>query len=349
MTCINKYLKWTGISIIGLLVVYLMISYWFISFLLILALVLLVVQTVLAKKYHFRNRLSLYLVLTMCFWLSATLVVSQLHIPKVVVVHRLFQTTKKATDTKQENELAKTTDTLETRLKNAWQPILTEQKNPVSIAIWADGQLITDQNSNEHFYTASIVKVAVATLLLHTIRENGETLDEDDLEPLRSMIEDSDNEDTTYLLDEKAGGLTALQAMFDTLNMNDTKVDEESWGLTQTTASDQIKLLRTVFETSDYLTKDEQAQIQELMRNVSDEQRFGIGTLSENVALKNGWLNDEKEDGSETWIVNSIGQVPSNDTPYLVAILSADNDTMESGENLLASLAAASNNVLNSK
>lgn len=335
-------------SIIGLLVVYLMISYWFISFLLILALVLLVIQTVLARKYHFRNRLSLYLVLTMCFWLSATLVVSQLHIPKFVVVHRLFQTTKKTTDTKQASE-TKTTDTLETRLKNAWQPILTEQKNPVSIAIWADGQLITDQNSNERFYTASIVKVAVATLLLHTIRENGETLDEDDLESLRSMIEDSDNDATTYFLQNKLGGFESLNQLFIALDMNDTKVDEESWGLTQTTASDQIKLLRTVFETSDYLTKDEQAQIQELMRNVSDEQRFGIGTLSENVALKNGWLNDEKEDGSETWIVNSIGQVPSNDTPYLVAILSADNDTMESGENLLASLAAASNNVLNSK
>lgn len=336
-------------SIIGLLVVYLMISYWFISFLLILALLLLVAQTVLARKYHFRNRLSLYLVLTMCFWLSTTLVVSQLHIPKVVAVHRLFQPTKKATDTKQDSEVIKTTNTLENYLKSAWQPILTEQKNPVSIAVWADGQLITDQNSNERFYTASIVKVAVATLLLHTVRENGESLDEDDLESLRSMIEDSDNEDTTYLLDEKAGGLTALQTMFDRLNMNDTKVDEESWGLTQTTASDQIKLLRTVFEPSDYLTTEEQEQIQELMRNVSDEQRFGIGTLSDNVALKNGWLNDEKEDGSETWIVNSIGQIPSNNTQYLMVMLSADNDTMESGEALLASLAAASNNVLNSK
>lgn len=336
-------------SIIGLLVVYLMISYWFISFLLILALLLLVAQTVLARKYHFRNRLSLYLVLTMCFWLSTTLVVSQLHIPKVVAVHRLFQPTKKATDTKQDSEVIKTTNTLENHLKSAWQPILTEQKNPVSIAVWADGQLITDQNSNERFYTASIVKVAVATLLLHTVRENGESLDEDDLESLRSMIEDSDNEDTTYLLDEKAGGLTALQTMFDRLNMNDTKVDEESWGLTQTTASDQIKLLRTVFEPSDYLTTEEQEQIQELMRNVSDEQRFGIGTLSDNVALKNGWLNDEKEDGSETWIVNSIGQIPSNNTQYLMVMLSADNDTMESGEALLASLAAASNNVLNSK
>lgn len=349
MTRINKYLKWTGMSIIGLLVVYLMISYWFISFLLILALLLLVAQTVLARKYHFRNRLSLYLVLTMCFWLSTTLVVSQLHIPKVVAVHRLFQPTKKATDTKQDSEVIKTTNTLENYLKSAWQPILTEQKNPVSIAVWADGQLITDQNSNERFYTASIVKVAVATLLLHTVRENGESLDEDDLESLRSMIEDSDNEDTTYLLDEKAGGLTALQTMFDRLNMNDTKVDEESWGLTQTTASDQIKLLRTVFEPSDYLTTEEQEQIQELMRNVSDEQRFGIGTLSDNVALKNGWLNDEKEDGSETWIVNSIGQIPSNNTQYLMVMLSADNDTMESGEALLASLAAASNNVLNSK
>lgn len=336
-------------SIIGLLVVYLMISYWFISFLLILALLLLVAQTVLARKYHFRNRLSLYLVLTMCFWISATLVVSQLHIPKVVAVHRLFQTTKKATDTKQDSEVTKTTNTLENQLKSAWQPILTEQKNPVSIAIWADGQLITDQNSNERFYTASIVKVAVATLLLHTVRENGESLDEDDLESLRSMIEDSDNEDTTYLLDEKAGGLTALQTMFDRLNMNDTKVDEESWGLTQTTASDQIKLLRTVFEPSDYLTTEEQEQIQELMRNVSDEQRFGIGVLSDNVALKNGWLNDEKEDGSETWIVNSIGQIPSNNTQYLMVILSADNDTMESGETLLARLTKVSDGILNSK
>lgn len=349
MTRIKKYIQAICLGIALLFVIYFLIRYWFVTCLLVLAILALVVQTSIARKFQLRNRLIVYLGITGLLWTIMTMTIIQFDIPKVFALPVISKNSASTQD-----EVAKqapTTDpTLEEKVKAAWQPILAQHKEPIALAVWVDNQLITDQTSNEPFYTASIVKVAVATRLLHTLQETNETLSADDAEALRSMIEDSDNEDTTYLLDEKLGGVTALNQLFKDLDMKDTTSDEESWGLTKTTASDQIKLLRTIFEPSDYLTTDIQNQIKELMQNVSTEQRFGLGVLSDQVALKNGWLNDEKEDGSETWIVNSIGAIPTNDNQdYLMAILTSENESMESGQALLQELAEATNQVIVSK
>ena len=60
------------------------------------------------------------------------------------------------------------------------------------------------------------------------------------------MIEDSDNDATTALLEDE-GGYKAPDKLFNKLGMADSAMDESAWGYSLTTASDQVTLLRVTY------------------------------------------------------------------------------------------------------
>ncbi|MGA3513619.1 hypothetical protein ACE5SQ_19045, partial [Lactiplantibacillus plantarum] len=69
----------------------------------------------------------------------------------------------------------------------------------------------TNDEEDRIYETASIVKVAVAMLLLHEKEVNQEELTEEEAERMSSMIRSSDNDATTALLNESLGGFESLQ------------------------------------------------------------------------------------------------------------------------------------------
>lgn len=346
---IGSLIGWILAALFGL---YILTRYWFITSLLILAALLLVIQTLLARKFQFRNRLSVYLVLVIAMITGSTYFALQADIPTVFAVSSLFKNNIITDPNAAHSPAATPTLTTEEQIQASFKEITAKVNNPVALAVYHDGQLITAQTTDEPFYTASIVKVSIAALLLHNATANKQALSAEDMDELTNMIENSDNDATTYLLEEKAGGFTALADFFKTLGMDDTVTTNETigWGLTQTTASDQIKLLRMVFEPSDYLTANDQATLKNLMLHVAEDQQFGLGILGDDVALKNGWLPDEKDDGSETWIVNSIGEVPLDDgSHYLMVVLTSENETQEAGEKLIETIATKVDQILHAK
>ena len=54
--------------------------------------------------------------------------------------------------------------------------------------------------------------------------------------------------------------------------------------------------------------------------------------------LKNGWL---PRSATNLWEINSIGEVEHDGQEYLVAVLSADNETMDDGVGLVQKAAKA--------
>ena len=119
---------------------------------------------------------------------------------------------------------------------------------------------------------------------------------------------------------------------------------DSSWGLSTTTAKDQIKLLNNIFYKSNLLSTDSQQYISSLMSNVESDQIWGVSASSDNFALKNGWL----ENGNEKWIINSIGYVKnSNGTSYTIAMYSDKNQSMQTGEEVLNQLARVTKPILN--
>ncbi|MCG8968826.1 MULTISPECIES: serine hydrolase [Streptomyces] len=187
--------------------------------------------------------------------------------------------------------------------------------------------------------TASIVKVDILATLLLQAQDTGRHLTAQERALAEPMIRNSDNAATNALW-RVIGGAPALEAANKRMGLTSTKGGPGAkWGLTQTTASDQIRLLLTVFDgtatskTASPLNKDSRAYIQTLMTRVASDQAWGVSAASgSDYALKNGWL---QRTTSGLWDVNSVGRVTVDGHRYLVAVLSGGSVSMSDGISLV--------------
>jgi beta-lactamase class A len=191
------------------------------------------------------------------------------------------------------------------------------------------------------FDTASIVKVDILAALLHRAQQEGRALTASERSLAAAMIERSDNAAATALF-EAVGGKAGLEAFNAVIGLSDTVVGSGGyWGLTQTTAADQLKLLQVVFGDDSVLSADSQAYEQALMSNVVDAQNFGVSAAADDAddaALKVGYLQRSR---TGLWDVTSIGEIEAGGHTYLVAVLSDGNRSFDSGVGLVDQVAQA--------
>jgi hypothetical protein len=190
--------------------------------------------------------------------------------------------------------------------------------------------------------TASIVKVAILATLLHRHEEDGTELSSYQRSLATQMIEDSDNNAATALWDDD-GGATGVQEFVDAAGMNDTTAGPGGyWGLTRTTAADQVRLLTLLVTPNGLLDASSRAYILGLMHSVTPEQAWGItaGAASGvTVAVKNGWLDDD----NGGWHINSLGVFTGGRHTYVMAVTTDDNPSEDYGIGTIETIAAAVN------
>lgn len=229
------------------------------------------------------------------------------------------------------------------QLKRQWKKDLAGTDSNVAIAVYSTktGETYTYNTTPGHKYqTASTIKV---TVLAGALLQNGGELDSQGRSYAKAMIENSDNDSTTALINNYLGGTDGLQETFNQFQMTNSHA-HEAWGNSTTTPADQIKLLNNIFFSSNKLTGSEQSYIKSLMSNVESDQDWGISAGSNHFAIKNGWLN---QDDSDKWIVNSIGYINgSNDNDYTIAVYTDDNNTMSSGKKLIEKLARSTKKIM---
>jgi beta-lactamase class A len=190
---------------------------------------------------------------------------------------------------------------------------------------------------NREFITASIAKADILATLLYQAQQDKSSLSDDEQNLATVMIEHSDNNAATSLWNDagQAGGVAAANKVF---GLRDTTPGPGiKWGLTATTANDQIRLLRLIFTTPSKLSPSSQAYIQRLMRHVSPEQAWGVPVTADSgtqPAVKNGWLPAPK-----LWAVNSIGSVTHNGHHLLMAVLSHYNYSYGGGISVVEGIA----------
>ncbi|MCV3296555.1 MAG: serine hydrolase [Oenococcus sp.] len=187
------------------------------------------------------------------------------------------------------------------------------------------GHKLTYYNGGTNFWLASSVKASILTAL---VKEDGPLTGDLDQEA-QAMITYSDNDAAVDLFDA-AGGFPALERLWSNLGMTETIPNYNGFGLSTSTAGNQIKLLQDIKT----LPAADHDYILNLMKGITASQRFGIGVMKD-PAFKNGWLN--ADNGS--WYVNSIGF--SEKERYLVAILTQNNTDQTSGEQLVSRIAAS--------
>ena len=167
--------------------------------------------------------------------------------------------------------------------------------------------------------TASIMKVDILETLLSRAQAEGETLTEEELELSRQMIEDSDNDAAQDLWD-LIGGAPAVAAYNARVGLKNTVPNEAGyWGLSTTSALDQVRLVEQICQSSALLTRTSRDYALDLMTHVDPAQAWGVSagvTPNAMVALKNGWLPFD-----DAWHVNSIGCVRGSGRDYVIAVL----------------------------
>lgn len=192
----------------------------------------------------------------------------------------------------------------------------------------------------EAFDTASIVKVDILATLLLQAQDEGRVLTATEKANATVMIENSDNTAATALWNAigQADGLNTANKSFGLTGT--AGGDGALWGLTQTTAADQLTLLRQVFGDDSKLSETSQAYVQGLMGDIAVDQQWGVSAAADGSdwALKNGWL---ARSTTGLWDINSIGRVTVDGHDYLVAVLSNGTKTKTQGISLVESVAKA--------
>lgn len=176
------------------------------------------------------------------------------------------------------------------------------------------------------FDTASIVKVTIMGDLLAQVQSHRGSLSVPERATMTRMIEYSDNDAATELWNQ-AGGSTGISRFLHQAGMTETTADTYGyWGLTRTTALDQVSLLRDFAYPNSVLQLFNRKYGLYLMEHVVAWQRWGVSkgpTDKATVALKNGWLPLS----SSNWEINSIGYVHGAGRNYVIAVLSDGNPT----------------------
>ncbi|MEU1404315.1 serine hydrolase [Streptomyces sp. NPDC005728] len=190
------------------------------------------------------------------------------------------------------------------------------------------------------FDTASIVKVDILAALLLQAQDAGRRLTAAEKAYATKMIENSDNASATALWHAigRASGLDTANRRFGLAATSGG--DGELWGLTQTTAADQLALLQQVFGEDSVLSTASRTYVQGLMKGVEADQQWGVSAaaVGSSWALKNGWL---ARSTTGLWDVNSIGRVTVDGSDYLVAVLSEGTVSQAKGISLVEAAAKA--------
>jgi beta-lactamase class A len=195
---------------------------------------------------------------------------------------------------------------------------------------------------------ASVVKLDVLETLLAERGGDG-GLSASDASLATQMIEDSDNAAATSLWYE-VGGAARIRSFNADAGLTQTTPSPcvvctgfswPGWGLSTTTPTDQIALLRRLITPSSLLTDAERDYALSLLENVTPSQRWGVSggvPAQVTVALKNGWLPLTGVDSD--WQINSVGWISGGGRNYLMAVLVTGNPTEQYGIDTIDRLSA---------
>jgi beta-lactamase class A len=200
---------------------------------------------------------------------------------------------------------------------------------------YATGQLST-YRSGLALQTASVIKLQILETLLNRVQTQGRGLTATEQRRAAAMMDASDNDSATDLWDE-VGGAAGLNAFGAQVGLTGTAPNAAGyWGLSTTTATDQITLLRNLTDPSTALAPANQAYALGLMAQVEGSQTWGVSSgvaPGTTVALKDGWLPE-----SDGWYVNSVGVLTGAGHHYAVAVLSTGGATQDYGEDTIETL-----------
>jgi beta-lactamase class A len=200
-------------------------------------------------------------------------------------------------------------------------------------------------DASEHFDSASVVKVTILGALLYRTQDWHKSLTRTEVAQARAMITESDNDAASDLWADV--GRRYLQHFLDLAGMTHTFLGPGIyWGLTQITASDEMRLLRLLVTKNTVLDTASRDYALDLMAQVIPSQRWGVTAGAPRgltAHVKNGWLPL----ATHGWRIHSIGDFTGRGGGYSIVVLTQDNPSMSYGIDTIEAIAEAVNRDLN--
>lgn len=184
-----------------------------------------------------------------------------------------------------------------------------------------------------------VARLEILQAVLHQqkVRRTVLSLTQQELAP--PMIEQNDSAAAAALWGD-AGGARGMRAFDHAAGLWHTSPSAgSSWGLTTSTAGDQITLLRQLARPGGVLDSNSRKYALSLLDDVLPAQRWGVAggvPAGVRVALANG----QRSTGKSGWQVNSVGWVSGGGRDYLMAVLSSGNPSARYGTATLNHLGA---------
>jgi beta-lactamase class A len=212
---------------------------------------------------------------------------------------------------------------------------IAQERGPAGVAVldMLTGDLYSI-NGPRAFPMYSTAKVPIMLGLLNQVQREKRAVSGWEDRLLRSMIQQSDNEAASYLL-ERIGGAAALERYLRAIGIQNTDMNDYGWGSSTTTAQDMARLMAKLGNCT--ILNDTLCHYAlQIMRGVIPGQRWGVSAgvpSSASVALKNGWFPED-----EGWAINSIGYIKGKSKRYSIAVYTQTNASMRYGITTIESI-----------
>ncbi len=190
-------------------------------------------------------------------------------------------------------------------------------------------------NADQSHHANSIIKVDILAAYLYQVQGTHLPISADNRLRLARMIEDSNNDDATYFykIIGSCQGLTRFNSL---IPLRATvpvcpSATFYGWGLTATTASDQVTIMNLFAPGSTLLTVGSRNLGLSYLTHVSPSTTWGVGyarARGDVIAFKNGW---SPLTSLSSWEMNSVGWVVGTNRNYQVAILISGNPSYAYG------------------
>ena len=184
-------------------------------------------------------------------------------------------------------------------------------------------------HAGRHFDSASAIKATIMGAVLRRAQEQHRSLTRHEAGTLHSMITYSDNDAATSLW--LGLGRARIDRFLAMSGMDSTEPGpSDLWGLTQITATDEMRMLDVLTDRQDVLDAHWRAYGLRLMAGVTPSQRWGTphgAPDGVSVHNKNGWLPR----ATRGWRVHSLGIFPGGGRDYRMVVLTDENGTMDYG------------------
>ncbi len=233
---------------------------------------------------------------------------------------------------------------LAARMSKDIRAALSSRTGTVSVAVHDDADdLWCAVDAGRTYDSASIAKVLIMEAVLWRAQEWGRKLTGFEARRIPPMIQVSDN-GSAWQLWQDLGPSRVERFLAKAKATSTTPGPNGLWGLTRTTAVDQIRLLGVLTQARSFLKS--RAYGLKQLQQVRADQRWGVPAgMAKGITahVKNGWLPR----ATHGWRVHSVGAFIGSGRSYRIVVLSHDNPTMAYGVRTIERVAHAVHRALN--